>query len=435
MNVFLTMLGCRLNQGEIDVMARQFAAQGHTIAEAPEKADVIVVNTCAVTAEAARSSRQTIYRAGRANPEAQIVVTGCYAHIAPDAIRTLPGVAHVIDNLAKESLASIVTGQTLDTPAGFDQEPIAREASPVAGARTRAFVKVQDGCDQHCTFCVTRLARGVGRSRPLAAIVDEVRALGAAGYREIVLTGVHLGSYGHDQGQADGLYHLLRAILDETDMPRVRLSSLEPWGIPAGFFRLWANPRLCRHLHLPLQSGCDATLRRMARRTSQAAFRAVVDEARAHIPDVALTTDVIVGFPGETDAEFAISRAFVELMDFAGMHVFRYSRRPGTAAARLPGQVDEAVKKSRAEALQAIARRGEAAFAARFAGTTRPVLWEGVAGTTGQGFVNHGYTDNYLRVRHVTSAVLTNQITATRLIAFDPQHGALHGELQPAYAG
>src|SRR5262249_1459661 len=200
-----------------------------------------------------------------------------------------------------------------------------------AQGRTRAFIKVQDGCDRHCRFCVTRVARGKGRSRDLNEIVKEINELYDAGYQEAVLTGVHLGSYGHDLGQPDGLYRLLSVTLAETDIPRVRLSSLEPWGIAPGFFALWENPRLCRHLHLPLQSGCDTPLRRMSRRTSPAEFRAVVESARSHIRDLAIATDVIVGFPGETDEEFAISRAFIEEMSFADMHIFRYSKRPGTA--------------------------------------------------------------------------------------------------------
>jgi len=431
MNVHLKNLGCRLNQGEVDRMARQFAGQGHAITDAPEQADLIVVNTCAVTQEATRSSRQLIYRLHRAQSEAQIVVTGCYAHIAPEEIRTLPGVQHVINNFDKDSLVSIVTGAPLSNPEVFDLEPLDRAALIGAGGRTRAFVKVQDGCDRHCSFCVTRLARGAGRSRPLSEIIEEIRALHEAGYREAVLTGVHLGSYGHDLGQPDGLMHLLDTILRETDIPRVRLSSLEPWGISDGFFDLWANPRLCRHLHLPLQSGCDATLRRMIRRTSQAQFRAIVEAARAAIPDVAIATDVIVGFPGETDEEFAISRDFIEAMDFAGMHIFRYSARPGTAAVRLPDHVSEDAKKARSDVLQAIADAGEQRFAGAFLGQVRPVLWEAISGATDAGFINNGYTDNYLRVRLITPEVLTNQITPVRLLQIDPETGIIAGALHP----
>jgi threonylcarbamoyladenosine tRNA methylthiotransferase MtaB len=428
MKVHLSTLGCRLNQSEIDRMARQFARQGHEIAETAEGTDLVVVNTCAVTQEATRSSRQLIYRLHRASPDAQIAVTGCYAHIAPSETAKLPGVAFVVDNLAKESLVSIVTGEPTAEPEIHDHEPIVRD--PLAGAtgRTRAFIKVQDGCDRKCSFCVTRLARGEGRSRDLVEITEEIRELHEAGYQEAVLTGVHLGSYGEDLGQNDGLSELVKAVLDDTAIPRVRLSSLEPWGISNALLRLWDNPRLCQHLHLPLQSGCDATLRRMIRRTSQQEFRALVQSIRERVPDMAIATDVIVGFPGETDQEFAISRAFIEEMDFAGIHVFRYSKRPGTAAARLPNHVADDVKKARSDELQAISQEGRQRYTERFVGQTVPVLWEAVSGATENGFINSGYAGNYIRVVYIVPEVLTNRITDARLVAYDSQRGEAQAE-------
>jgi threonylcarbamoyladenosine tRNA methylthiotransferase MtaB len=427
MRIHLSTLGCRLNQSEIDSLARQFARQGHEIVEAARSAELFVVNTCAVTQEATRSSRQLIYQLHRANPRAQIAVTGCYAHIAPREAAALPGVTLVVDNFAKESLVSVVTGQTLAPVEAHDHEPIVREPLPGVSGRTRAFIKIQDGCDRKCSFCVTRLARGKGRSRAAGEIVQEIRQLHALGYQEAVLTGVHLGSYGHDLGQPEGLCALIRLILDQTGIPRIRLSSLEPWGITPGFFALWDDPRLCRHLHLPLQSGCDATLRRMIRRTSQAEFRALVGATRQRVPDMAITTDVIVGFPGETDEEFAISRAFIEEMDFAGTHVFRYSQRPGTAAARLPNPVSEDVKKARSDQLQTIDQDGRRRFAERFVGQVMPVLWEAVGGATGEGFINGGYTSNYLRVRCIVPDVLTNRIGGARLTGYDADNAVMHG--------
>ncbi|MCC7449995.1 MAG: tRNA (N(6)-L-threonylcarbamoyladenosine(37)-C(2))-methylthiotransferase MtaB [Anaerolineae bacterium] len=429
MKVHLSALGCRLNQSEIDRMARQFTQQGHEITTAAEGADLMVVNTCAVTQEATRSSRQLIYQLNRTAPDARIAVTGCYAHIAPDETAKLPGVAYVVDNFAKESLVSTVTGQPLAAVEDHDHEPLARERIAGAQGRTRAFIKVQDGCDRLCSFCVTRLARGKGRSRPLDEIVQEIRDLYAMGYQEAVLTGVHLGSYGDDRGQPGALVDLLRAILERTDVPRVRLSSLEPWGITPAFFDLWDNPRLCRHLHLPLQSGCDATLRRMIRRTSQAEFGALVQTIRAHVPDMAIATDVIVGFPGETDDEFAISKAFIEEMDFASIHVFRYSKRPGTAAARLPNHIPDDVKKVRVDQLQAISEAGKARFARQFVGQTMPVLWEAISGATADGFINSGYTGNYLRVRHIAPEVLTNRITDIRLLRYDVDRAWIEGSI------
>ncbi|MCS6871652.1 MAG: tRNA (N(6)-L-threonylcarbamoyladenosine(37)-C(2))-methylthiotransferase MtaB [Anaerolineae bacterium] len=418
MKVHLKTLGCRLNQSEMDSLARQFLARGDALTDSPAEADLMVVNTCAVTQEAVRSSRQSIYRLHRANPEAKIAVTGCYAHLAPEAVRQMGGVAYVVDNHAKESLVSIVTGEPVASLQPFDLEPIARQALIGAGGKTRAFLKVQDGCDRHCTFCITRIARGKGRSRPIADVVAEAQMLTAHGYRELVLTGVHLGSYGHDLGQRDGLLHLLRALLSDTDAPRIRLSSLEPWDLPRDLFSLWENRRLCRHLHLPLQSGCDATLKRMVRRTTQASFRALVAEIRAVMPDAAIATDVIVGFPGETDEEFAVSRAFIEEMDFAGLHVFRYSLREGTAAARMPNQVPESVKRARADVLIALSAQCARRFAERFIGQRRAVLWEAVSGATQHGFINNGYTDNFLRVRCIVPHVLSNLLTDVQLVGF-----------------
>lgn len=411
MKIYLRTLGCRLNQSEIDTMARQFQHLGHEIVEDPAQADQVVVNTCAVTQNATRDSRQLVRQIHRANAAAEINVTGCYAQIAPDEIAVLPGVERVVNNVDKAQMVTTVTGEQIDI---FDLEPISRDAPGLVG-RTRAFVKVQDGCDNACTFCVTTIARGAGRSRTADEIVAEVRYLHAAGYQEAVLTGVHLGSYGHDFGDRDGLVELVGRLLDETDMPRLRLSSLEPWDLSPTFFDLWRDPRVCRHLHLPLQSGCDATLRRMVRRTSQAEFSQLVHEARARIPGLRLTTDVIVGFPGETDAEFADSEAFIHKMDFAGLHVFRYSKRPGTAAARMREHVDRATKKARSARLIAHGREQEQRFAEQFVGETLSVLWEQVTGATEDGFINVGYTDNYVRVEGTHPRPLANIITPARI--------------------
>lgn len=417
MKIHLRMLGCRLNQSEIEAMERQFRQQGHEIVDDPALADQIVVNTCAVTHDAVHGSRKLVRQMHRANGQAAITVTGCYAQIAPGEIAVLPGVARVIDNAAKDTLVPTLTGQPLEP---YDAEPIARD-TPQHLARTRAFIKVQDGCNNACTFCVTTIARGLGRSRALDDIVSEVRMLHTARCQEVVLTGVHLGSYGHDFGARDGLEQLIRALLERTGIPRLRLSSLEPWDVSPEFFRLWENPRLCPHLHLPLQSGCDATLRRMARHTRQTPFRELVESARVHIPDVCITTDLIVGFPGETDEEFETSAAFVASLDFAGMHVFRYSKRPGTPAARMSGHIPEDAKKFRSARMIALADTMQQRFAERFTGTMRSVLWEHIAGATEDGFINVGYTDNYVRVGCVHPRVLTGSIIPAQLQAYDAE--------------
>lgn len=427
MKVHLRTVGCRLNQSEIDTMARQFAHQGHEIVQDVAEADWSVVNTCAVTREATRASRQLIRELQRANPDGEITVTGCYAQIKPDDIAVLPGVKRVVDNFAKSDLVETVTGVPVES---FDHEPLVRdEILPGISGRTRAFVKVQDGCDNACTFCVTTVARGAGRSRPVQEILEEIRYLQAVGYQEVVLTGVHLGSYGHDWSDQTGLMKLVRTILSETDVPRLRLSSLEPWDLSPEFFGLWDDTRLCPHLHLPLQSGCDATLKRMLRHTNQSGFRVLVQEARARVPDMSITTDVIVGFPGETDDEFAMSESFIEEMAFAGMHIFRYSRRPGTAALRMRGHVSEDVKKQRSAKLHTLAEAMSARFAKGLEGQIRPVLWEHIGGATEDGFINLGYTDNYMRVYCIHTQVLTNHITPAVMGSYEDERVLVEPQL------
>ena len=421
MKAHLRMVGCRLNQSEIETMARQFRGLGHEIVDSPAEADHFVINTCAVTSEAAKTSRKLIRDFHRVNPAGQTTVTGCYAQIAPREVGQLPGVRRVVDNGDKSQLVSQITGERIDI---FDSEPHEREASI---GRTRAFVKAQDGCDNACTFCVTTIARGAGRSRAIADILREVNYLRKAGYQEIVLTGVHLGSYGHDLGDRAGLTRLVEALLSDTDMPRIRLSSLEPWDLRPDFFSLWEDRRLCRHLHLPLQSGCDDTLRRMRRNTSQREFRRLVEAARAAIPQLRITTDVIVGFPGETDEEFDQSERFIGEMNFGGLHVFRYSSRPGTPASRMRNQIAEGVKKARSARLLKLSSQMERRFAASLRGTENDVLWEQVLGASPAGFIVTGYSDNYMRARATHPRDLTNVITKTKLGAYT--EGQIHGTL------
>ena len=426
MKIHLHTIGCRLNQAEIETMARQLQAGGHVIVDDAAEADTIILNTCAVTAEAARDARRLTRRFHRANETAEIVLTGCYATLAPEVVAALPGVGRVVANEAKERLPLLLDPQLADAgrdvPAErlYDREPLARESPTGAFGRTRGFVKVQDGCDNRCTFCVTTVARGAGRSRHLGDVVAEVQRFAAAGYGEVVLTGVHLGSYGRDLGQPAGLRKLVAALLAHTNVPRIRLSSLEPWEFGVGddalgFFRLWENPRLMPHLHLPLQSGSDPVLRRMARRTSRTAFRALVDDARAHIPDLSLSTDLICGFPGETDDDHARTLAYVEAIGFSRLHAFSYSPRPGTAAARMSDQLPGNVRRERTGALIALGERLSLAFHRRYEGAMRPVLWETASGAEPEGLRWAGYTDNYIRVTAVGPADLMRRVTPVRL--------------------
>ncbi len=413
MNVYLDTIGCRLNQSEIEAFARQFRAAGHTLVDSPAQADLVVVNTCAVTRKAVADSRKVIRRAARAGA-GRVIATGCWATLEPQQAAALPAVAEVVPNERKERLVHDLLG--VET---FDLEPVAREPLPGARLRTRAFIKVQDGCDNRCTFCVTTLARGAGRSRRVADVIRDVQAALAGGAREIVLTGVHLGSWGRDLGADRHLRHLIQAILHHTDVPRLRLSSLEPWDLDADFFALWEDRRLCRHLHLPLQSGCRATLRRMARKTTPEDYAALVQAARQVCPDMAITTDIIVGFPGESDAEFEESLAFVAQIGFAGGHVFTYSERPGTAAARMPDPVPHPVRKARNERMRALFEQSARAYRRRFLGHTLDVLWESAIGLGPQGWRLTGLTDNYLRVTAIAPQHLWNRITPVRLTALD----------------
>ncbi|RUA15899.1 MAG: tRNA (N(6)-L-threonylcarbamoyladenosine(37)-C(2))-methylthiotransferase MtaB, partial [Clostridia bacterium] len=352
MNVYLTSIGCRLNEAEIATWSRRFQLAGHRVLTTPADANLIIFNTCAVTSEAARKSRQFVKRLHRQSPQAKLVVTGCYASLEPQKIAGLMGVDLVVTNAEKDQLVKIAENSF---PVGvmpeLATEPGAAYMYP--GSRTRAFVKVQDGCRNRCTFCIVTVVRGAERSRSIAEIVEEINALEQAGYQEAVLTGVHLGGYGSDLGES--LFSLVRAILRHTDIPRLRLSSLEPWDLPEHFFELWQNPRLMPHLHLPLQSGADAILRRMARRCKTAEFRELAARVRAAVADFNITTDIIVGFPGETEALWEESKAFIESIGFGHVHIFPNPPRSGTKAATMPEQIDKPTRQRRCRELAEMA--------------------------------------------------------------------------------
>ena len=360
MKVYLDMVGCRLNQSEIEAYARQFRTAGHTLISNKDAADLVVINTCTVTAAAAADSRQKIRQAARAGAS-QIIVTGCLATLSPEETSSLPGVTRLIENHIKDNLVPIV----LDLPiSSLEHRFLQREPIPGTRLRTRAFIKVQDGCDNHCTYCITALARGAGRSRSIEAVLMDIRSALEGGCKEIVLTGVHLGSWGYDFTPPRSLEDLVRAILTDTETPRLHLSSIEPWDIGANFFELWRDPRMCRHLHLPLQSGCAATLRRMGRKISPQEYAGLIREARSAIPDVAITTDIITGFPGETEAEFSESIEFIRELNFANGHVFTFSARPGTAAMNLPDKVPSGLARQRNARMRQVFKESAAKYQA-----------------------------------------------------------------------
>jgi len=435
MRIYLTQTGCRLNYAEIERMAHDLRAAGHAIVDSPEAAQVIVFNSCAVTADAVRGSRKSTRQLYTANPHARIVVTGCWATLARDEAAALPGVTLVADNDTKPVIPLLLQpwSADFDDPADLlrtepDGTPFDFAPAATRRNRTRTFLKVQDGCNNRCTFCIVTVARGESRSAPIADLVVEARRQVETGVQEIVLTGVHLGSYGRDlPGSAKtDLRELVTVLLRDTSVTRLRLSSLEPWEIAPGFFDLWAehSDRLCPHLHLPLQAGTDKQLRAMARRCTTASFRQLVAEARAAIPNLSITTDLIAGFPGESDEDFLRGAEFVREMRFASAHIFPYSKRAGTAAATFREEPPGDVKRARARHLQEIVATTGAAERARYAGTRRPVLWEGEgkpiaeSGLAVSGLAEwEGFTDNYLRVRTVAplGVDLHNTITSVQL--------------------
>lgn len=414
MNVFFDTIGCRLNQSEIEIMAAQFRKAGHVVVADAKEADLVIVNTCTVTSAAASDSRQKIRQAAR-NGNTHIIATGCWATLEPEAALALPGVESVVLNQDKDKL---VSDYLKITPMVFDLEPLAREPFPGEHKRTRAFIKVQDGCDNFCTFCITKVARGKGVSRPQSEVLLDIKQALDGGVNEIVLSGVHLGSWGKDFDKQAHLRNLIEAILRETNVPRLRLSSLEPWDLGESFFSLWHDARMCPHLHLPLQSGSETILRQMARKTTPQKYLQIVEEARAVVPDVAITTDMIVGFPGETDELFDESMRFVRAVNFAGGHIFPFSPRPGTAAAKFGDQVPNGIKKRRSAAMRALFAEMTHQYQSSYVGKTVEVLWENGEELMEGGWLMKGLTGNYLRIATKTSKKLANQISKTIINSF-----------------
>ena len=422
MRINLKTLGCRLNEAELETWAQQFQKAGHHVVREASDADLIVLNSCAVTEDAVKKSRYLIRKTHRENPRAKLVVSGCYATLNQGEVANALSVDLVIGNADKARLVEIAQEKLeLPTMPAFSTEP--GEFSLFSMGRQRAFIKVQDGCRYRCTFCIVTVARGEEQSRPVDQVIQEINALHEQGIQEIVLTGVHLGGYGSDLGLR--LEHLLEAILDQTAIPRLRIGSLEPWELSDGFIELMSQPRLMPHLHLPLQSGSDTVLRRMARRTRTREFATLVEQLRTRVPNLNITTDIIVGFPGETEAEWGESLDFIETQGFGHIHIFAYSPRAGTKAAQLASPVDGAVKKARSQQLHDLAARQKTLFMQRFRGTSQAVLWE--AGQTVQGQAQRrffGYTPNYLKVETLSTEELTGRIELVELerLAMDLDH-------------
>lgn len=442
-------LGCKVNQADSEAISEQMSAAGFVQREFNEAADIYIVNTCTVTHLGDRSSRSMISQARRRQPQALLVVTGCYAELNPQGVAALPGVNLVVGNREKETLVEAIQAHqqaacaqlaTAEEQEAAEVEPVFRPLLPVFSTseqhigrgvaleidpdepepqadnpehapllsenvapaqtnhaplytRTRVQMKVQDGCDNRCTYCIVPYVRGGSRSRSIASVVEHVQRKVRAGFQEIVLTGIHLGDYHPADNEAQDLGDLIAALLRETEIKRIRVSSLEPEDFRLEWLELWQNPRMCRHFHLPMQSGSDFILRRMARRYNTARYREIITTARRLIPGVAISTDIITGFPGESDEDFEQTYQLASELHFAKAHVFRFSPRQGTPAARMKGQIKDEIKKARSERLLALNEIDARNFRQQFLGEAVEVLIEGR---------KHGHweglTDNYLRV-------------------------------------
>ena len=416
-------LGCKVNQSDTASMEGIFRRAGYEVVDFGSPADVYLINTCVVTNTGQRKSRQIINRAVRHNPLSLIVVTGCYPQTAPEEVRAIAGVDVIIGNQERARIVELVEQalenkqteildnvqkMTVDTK--FEELGVGTETD-----KTRAFLKIQEGCNQYCTYCIIPYARGPLRSRSLESIRSEVAKLVEAGYKEVVLIGIHLGCYGKElakEGKHITLYDAVQAVLSVEGMCRVRLGSLESVEVEPRLLELMANePRLCKHLHLPLQSGCDKILQAMHRPYDTARFTQLLQQIRAQVPDVAITTDIIVGFPGETEEDFATTLAFAEKCGFAKMHIFPYSKRKGTPAEKMPNQVDEAVKGERAARLAAVDEKLHQAMLKQMVGKTEEVLFEQPVDAVHM----EGLCGPYLRVVVPGTSELANTIAQVKV--------------------
>ena len=410
--------GCKLNQADSQQLARQFQEAGFVLIQSSAQADVVVLNSCTVTANADSKARSYLRRTRRANPNALVVATGCYAERARDDLLGMDEVSLVLDNRNKQHLvATVAANLNINLPVGSSDSPRNTHSRPLELLRTRAMVKIQEGCNQVCSYCIVPKVRGRERSVPAQEIIDEINTRSTTGRREVVLTGTQLGTYGFDL-PGTNLTELIRKVLAETTVDRLRISSLQPQEITPELLNLWENPRLCPHFHIPLQTGCDTLLRAMRRRYSTTQFAETVQLIRSKILDAGVTTDIIVGFPGEGAREFAESYTFAESMNFSDMHVFPYSIRPGTTAAHLCNHVDDGIKKERTGEMLELATMKMRQFRLGSLQQVRPVLWNiNRSGEPSEEWI--GLTDNYLQVRTQQTDDLANTITKVRLTSLD----------------
>lgn len=418
-------LGCKVNQADTASMENLFLRSGHQLVSFDGEADVYIINTCVVTNTGQRKSRQTIHRAIRKNPNALIVVTGCYPQTAAEEVKAIAGVDMIIGNQDRAQIVQMVeerlAHRQIDTLDAVHKLTASTAFEEMAAGditdKTRAFLKIQEGCNQFCTYCIIPYARGPLRSRSLESIRTETQRLISAGFKEIVLIGIHLGCYGKENPDGPTLYDAVKTVLDVPGVQRLRLGSLESVEVEPRLLTLMQeDARFCRHLHLPLQSGCDKTLQAMHRPYTTAKFKTLLADIKTKVPDIAITTDVIVGFPGETEADFETTCKFAESCGFSKMHIFPFSARKGTPAEKFAGAVTEAVKKERADILGRIDETMHKTFLQAMVGQKAEVLFEQPAGED----YFEGLTGNYQRVFVKSSGRnLGGEILPVKITAFD----------------
>lgn len=421
-------LGCKVNQYETEAMAELFAAADYEICDFSEKADVYVINTCSVTNMGDRKSRQIIRRAKKTNPDAVIAVTGCYAQTAPDEVLEVDGVNIVIGTKDRKNIVSLVEELNSDSNINhvtdimnhheFEELQIKKYSN-----RTRAFIKIQEGCNQFCSYCIIPYARGPVRSRPMDEVINEIHKLASNGFKEIILVGIHVASYGTDL-ENTSLERLITEVDKIDGVERIRLSSIEPMTLNQEFIdKIKNSKKLCHHFHISLQSGCDATLKRMNRKYTTAQFKSIVDGLREAFDDVAITTDIMVGFPAETDEEFEETVRFVKEVSFAEAHVFQYSQRRGTPAAKRPNQILPEIKEKRSKIIIKETLKTRDEFIDSFIGKTLRVLFEQPVGDG----LFEGKTDNYITVHAPSSENLNDEFRNVTLL--ENKNGIVIGKI------
>ncbi|NLM10222.1 MAG: tRNA (N(6)-L-threonylcarbamoyladenosine(37)-C(2))-methylthiotransferase MtaB [Clostridiaceae bacterium] len=412
---FLT-LGCKVNTYETEGMKRLFEKSGYLVVEPEACADVYVINTCTVTHLSDRKSRQMIRRARRLNPDAVIAAVGCYAQVAPEEVSKIEGVNLVIGNNRKSEIVDLVEElsrdeQRIEVSLRKELKNYEELWAEAYTGQTRAFLKIQDGCDQFCSYCIIPFARGRIRSRSIESITREAGKLINNGFKEIVLTGIHLTSYGKDIGMST-LIDVIKELDKINGLVRIRLGSLEPLYMTEKMIKEMSTiEKLCPHFHLSLQSGCDETLSRMNRKYTTAEFREIVENIRQYIDDVAITTDIMTGFPGETEEEFRKTCSFVESIGFSQAHIFQYSVRKGTKAAEMKNQIPHHVKEERSKILMEICERSMLKFRENQIGKTTDVLFEEKI----EGYYT-GHTGNYIPVRVLSNKDISGELLNVRLV-------------------